>query len=50
MSTILRKLTPHKFVAKPTQSVCNYANNYYGDQVCVAQKNPTTKTRISGAA
>jgi hypothetical protein len=33
-----------------THPVCNYANNYYGDQICVAQKNPTTKTRISGAA
>ncbi|MBQ4830974.1 hypothetical protein R1T43_03445 [Alteromonas sp. CI.11.F.A3] len=50
MSTILRKLAPQKFVSKPTHPVCNYANNYYGDQICVAQKNPTTKTRISGAA
>ena len=50
MSTILKKLTPHKLVAKPAQSVSNYANNYYGDQVCVAQKTPTNKTRFSGAA
>jgi len=50
VSTILKKLTPHKLVAKPAQSVCNYANNYYGDQVCVAQKTPTNKTRFSGAA
>ncbi|WP_264298967.1 hypothetical protein [Thalassotalea sp. LPB0316] len=27
----------HKPQANEQQSVCNYANNYYGDRVCVAK-------------
>jgi hypothetical protein len=41
MSTLLKKLTMpngHSASTSPIQTKCNYANNYYGDQVCVAVK------------
>lgn len=41
MSTLLKNLTAasgHSASTNPIQTQCNYANNYYGDQICVAMK------------
>ncbi|WP_421132529.1 hypothetical protein [Alteromonas sp. A079] len=42
MNTIIKILSTKKTVATYTNSQartqCNYANNYYGDQVCVKVK------------
>ena len=42
MNTIIKKLSTKKALAAQANSQvrtqCNYANNYYGDQVCVKVK------------
>lgn len=42
MNTLIKKLSSKKTVAAQVNSQvrtqCNYANNYYGDQVCVQVK------------
>lgn len=51
MSALLKKLTManNRRVASTIhqsfQTQCNYANNYYGDQICVEVKTP--KPRIN---
>ena len=49
MSALLRRLTSKSrnvaTVQSDTRTQCNYANNYYGDQVCVAVK--PVKPRIN---
>lgn len=51
MSALLNRLTPAKsqYTSTPskdyTQTRCNYADNYYGDQICVEVKLP--KPRIN---
>ncbi|GEA08425.1 hypothetical protein KUL42_31860 [Alteromonas sp. KUL42] len=50
MSTLLKKLTTsnsHRVSPTTGQSIrmqCNYADNYYGDQVCVEVKSPKLRT------
>lgn len=51
MNTFLKKLSSangHRAPSatnQPVQTRCNYADNYYGDQVCVEVKN--TQARIN---
>ncbi|MBU2978744.1 hypothetical protein [Alteromonas sp. C1M14] len=58
MSTLLKKLTSANAQSASInliQTQCNYADNYYGDQVCVAVKSNINEqanslSRQSGAA
>ena len=50
MSELLKKLTTansHRVSStknQPNRTHCNYADNYYGDQVCVEVKSPKLRT------
>ena len=52
MSTLLKRLTmanSHRVsstINQPIRTLCNYADNYYGDQVCVEVKAPKPRTNL----
>lgn len=52
MSTLFKKLTTansqrvSSITNQTTQTQCNYADNYYGDQVCVEVKAPKPRTNL----
>ena len=52
MSTLFKKLTTansqrvSSTTNQTTQTQCNYADNYYGDQVCVEVKAPKPRTNL----
>jgi hypothetical protein len=52
MSTLFKKLTTansqrvSSITNQTTRTQCNYADNYYGDQVCVEVKAPKPRTNL----
>lgn len=52
MSTLFKKLTTansqrvSSTTNQTTRTQCNYADNYYGDQVCVEVKAPRPRTNF----
>ena len=52
MSALFKKLTTansHRVsstTSQPVRTQCNYADNYYGDQVCVEVKAPKLRTNL----
>jgi hypothetical protein len=49
MNKFIALLTTKKnTLAKSSRTACNYANNYYGDQMCVAKQSESIQTRTPG--
>jgi len=52
MSALLKKLTTanndrvSSTANRPIQTQCNYADNYYGDQVCIEVKAPKPRSNF----
>lgn len=52
MSALLKKLTManngrvSSTANRPIQTQCNYADNYYGDQVCIEVKAPKPRSNF----
>lgn len=45
MSKFLKRVSLKRVVSKPqSKTQCNYSDNYYGDQVCVATRTTTHKS------